>query len=91
MRKPAFQKAARGRQVASEYSLPAPVGGWNARDSVADMDEKDAVKMVNWFPETTDVRVRKGSADHVTGIGAQVESLMPYNSPDGTKTLFAAA
>ena len=91
MRKAAFRKKVRGRQTSSPYSLPAPTGGWNARDSIADMDEKDAIKMVNWFPDTTDVRVRKGSVDHVTGITGQVESLMPYNRSNGTQTLFAAA
>ena len=35
--------------------------------------------------------VRKGQAEHVTGIGSQVESLMVYNEPDGTSTMFCAA
>ena len=91
MRKPAFQKAGRGRQSSNQQSLPAPTGGWNARDSIADMDEKDALLMENFFPDTTDVRVRKGTANHVTAVGSQVESLMPYNKPDGTQTLFGAA
>lgn len=67
------------------------MGGWNARDSIVDMDEKDAVSMDNFFPETNDVRVRRGWANHVTGIGQQVESLMVYNKPDGTQTMFCAA
>lgn len=72
-------------------SIPAPVGGWNARDSIADMDPRDALVMDNWFPSTGSVRIRKGYGQHVTGISGQVESLMPYNAPDGTNTLFAAA
>jgi hypothetical protein len=91
MRTAAFRKAVPGRQTSHEFSLPAPTGGWNARDSIADMDEKDAVTLENFFAETTDVRVRSGMADHVTGIGAQVESLMAYSTPAGTKTLFCAA
>jgi len=67
------------------------VGGWNARDSAANMPELDATILINWFPETTDIRVRKGYSTHVTGITGQVESLMVYNSPAGTQTLFAAA
>jgi len=30
-------------------SLPAPIGGWNARDSLAEMNPLDAVQMVNFF------------------------------------------
>lgn len=74
----------------SQKSLPAAVGGWNARDPLAAMDPRDAIVMDNWFPGTAEISVRKGSAEHVTGIGAQVESLMPYNSASAS-TLFAAA
>ena len=28
-------------------SIPAPIGGWNARDSLANMDAMDAVTMLN--------------------------------------------
>ena len=91
MRTPKFAKQKRGEQISSQYSVPAPVGGWNRRDSIADMAEDDANIMTNWFPETTDVRIRKGIIDHVTGIGQQVESLMTYNASDGTQTLFGAA
>ena len=87
MRVASFQKAVRGRQVSQTYSLPAPVGGLNTRDSAANMSELDAVEMMNWFPETNDIRVRRGVEDHVTGLADQVESLMPYNKPDGTQTL----
>lgn len=60
-------------------SLPAPVGGWNARDSLADMGETDAVAMVNWMPRTTMVQVRYGHSKHVTGIIGQIETLMAYS------------
>lgn len=41
-------------------SLPSPIGGWNARDSLAQMNELDAVILENWFPTPTDVTLRKG-------------------------------
>lgn len=91
MRKAALKKSVRGHQVSSSYSMPAPVGGWNAVNSVAEMPETDANIMDNFFPEPQDVMVRKGQSNHVTGIGSQVESLMPYNTPSGTQTLFCAA
>lgn len=91
MRRPAFRKATRGSQVSTQYSLPAPVGGWNARDSVANMAETDAVTLENWFPYNDDVSVRQGFSDHVTGLTGDVETLAAYNKPDGTATLFAFA
>jgi len=92
MRKPVLLKQAEQgrRQVSSTRSIPAPVKGLNALDSVASMNEEYAVIFKNWWPTTNDVQVRKGWDNHVTGLTAQVESLMPYVKPDGTETLFAA-
>jgi hypothetical protein len=70
-------------------SLPSPSGGWNARDSLAEMNPLDAVQMVNFFPTPTDVTLRKGYTKTSTGIAGAVLSLMSYASPTTTK-LFAA-
>ena len=70
-------------------SLPAPIGGWNARDSLAEMNPLDAVQMVNFFPTPTDVTMRKGYTKISTGITGDVLSLMNYSSPTGNK-LFAS-
>jgi hypothetical protein len=45
---------------ATTTSVPAPIGGWNARDSQANMAPMDAVQLVNWYPTPTDVTMRKG-------------------------------
>ncbi len=58
--------------------IPAPIGGWNARDALANMDPLDAVSLENWFPSTSDVMLRHGHTRHVTGISGQVETLMAY-------------
>lgn len=71
-------------------SLPAPVGGWNARDAIANMDESDAVVMENWFPTPSDVVGRKGWSSHATGLTDDVESLLVYKSATAEK-MFAAA
>ena len=71
-------------------SIPAPVGGWNARDSIGEMKPTDAVYLTNWFPTTTDVMLRKGYTQHSTGYPGQVESLMEYSSGT-TNKLFAAS
>lgn len=71
-------------------SVPAPVGGWNARDSLADMDKRDAVILDNLFPTVTDVRARKGYTQHATGMTGLITSLMSYSPPSGGAKLFAA-
>jgi hypothetical protein len=81
---------AKGR-TATTASLPAPIGGWNARDSLAQMPPLDAVQLVNFFPTPTDVTLRKGYTKASTGITGKVYSLMNYTKTDGTYNLFAAA
>lgn len=69
-------------------NLPAPVGGWNARDSFADMAPMDAVTLENWFPGTSEVILRKGYSQFATGFAGQVETLIAYNGPT-SQLLFA--
>ena len=71
-------------------SLAAPIGGWNARDSLAEMQPLDAVQLINFFPTPTDVTLRKGYTQYSTGITGDVETLMNYSSPT-TQKLFAIA
>ena len=70
-------------------SLPAPIGGWNARDSLSEMNPLDAVQMINFFPTPTDVTLRSGYTKSSTGITGKVLSLLNYSSPSGN-TLFGA-
>ena len=67
------------RPVAQTASLPSPVGGWNARDSLADMGPADAVILENWFPSTSEVILRRGHTRYATGFPAHVETVMSYN------------
>jgi hypothetical protein len=78
------------QQHSQTTSVPAPVGGLNARDSQAEMPPTDAVTLVNFFPTPTSVDLRKGYINWVTGIDSHVESLMTYNSATTSK-LFGAA
>jgi hypothetical protein len=79
------------RYTAKTTSLASPIGGWNARDSLAEMQPLDAVTLVNFFPTPTDVTLRKGYIKSSTGITGNVETLMNYANADGTSTLFAIA
>lgn len=69
-------------------SLPAPIGGWNAVDSVADMPPTDARFLENWVPSTSDLFIRYGYTNHATGLPGQVETLANYSSGSASK-LFA--
>jgi hypothetical protein len=77
------------QRTAVTASLPAPIGGWNARDSLAEMNPLDAVQMINFFPTPTDVTLRSGYTKSSTGITGKVLSLLNYSSPTGN-TLFGA-
>ena len=74
----------------NSVTVPAPIGGLNTRDATDLMQETDAIRLDNFFPARSFVQLRKGHSNHVTGIGAAVESLLPYNSGTTSK-LFAAS
>jgi hypothetical protein len=78
------------KRRSSTTTLPAPVGGWNARDSLADMAPIDAVILQNWFPGTSEVVLRNGYTQYATGISGQVETLITYAGEDAQE-LFAIA
>lgn len=71
-------------------SVASPIGGWNARDSVAEMNPLDAVVLENFFPTPSQVELRKGYTKYATGITGQVDTLMQYSGGSAEK-LFAAA
>lgn len=76
------------RATAKGSSLPSPVGGWNARDSLANMDERDAVIMENMFPNASNVVLRGGFSQHSTGMSGQVQTIMGYAGA-ATNEMFA--
>lgn len=78
------------RPTARSKALPAPVGGWDTRNALADMPAENAVVMDNFFPDTDRVILRRGFASHATGMSGSVETLMPYAAVDGTEELYAA-
>ena len=87
MRQPTRRKSNRG-QVSETQSIPAPIGGWNARDGISDMDPKYAVSLVNFFPDTANVALRKGASNHVTGAANPVETLASYRPLSGAHSLW---
>lgn len=78
------------KQIALTKSLPAPVGGLNAQDSIANMPPTDARIMENFFPSTTSVDLRNGFTTWQTSLPAWAESIFAYNGLT-SKKLFAAS
>ena len=75
--------------VSGSQSFPAPVGGWNARDALAEMKPTDAIYLDNWFPRTSYVEIRGGSSDHATGMTGTGKTLAVYNKFSGASELYA--
>lgn len=78
------------RRSAVTASIASPIGGWNARDSIAEMNPLDAVTLENWFPTPSDLTLRKGYTKHSTGLAGQVDTVMNYAGATSQK-LFAAS
>lgn len=69
--------------------VPAPVGGWNARDALEAMDPADAVMLDNWIPGNGVVVGRGGSRTQLNVGAFPVDSLIPYEG-DAANFLLAA-
>lgn len=76
------------RATAHVESLPPPVGGWNARDALANMSPTDAVQLTNMFPGVSSCDLRGGCISQATGMAGQIETLMVYNGA-ATSKMFA--
>lgn len=79
------------QQVSKVGVIPAPTGGWNARDPLADLAPNDAVILDNFIPGTGGVSLRAGTTTWATGLGASVQSLLQYYGPSAAPKLFGAA
>lgn len=70
------------RGVSSQnYSIPAPTGGLNVRDSLDKMLETDAIIMDNYIPMENKVVLRKGYQKYTELEGDPVWTLISYNVP----------
>lgn len=61
------------------YTLPAPLGGLNKRDSIADMDSAYAITMDNYIPYDNRVILRKGYTLYVP-FPDKITTLAAYNA-----------
>ena len=80
MRQPLLVRNRPGLPKGQKKSTPAPVKGWNTRDSDADMDPLSAKLLDNFFPKTNEVASRAGSSDWATGMTGTVRTVFSYAS-----------
>jgi len=84
-----------GKSTSRRVPMPAPTGGWNARDPFTSMKKTEAIYLDNFFPRRTDVMLRKGweafasIPEDLIATPHNVQSLLSYSSPTGAKKLFA--
>lgn len=76
--------------LAEETIVPVPVEGWDTDTPAQELPPTRAILLDNWIPKGITLEMRRGHDDHVTGLGASVQSLMPWNGGAQSK-LFAAA
>jgi hypothetical protein len=77
-------------QTAQSKSYPAPIDGWNTRDSIAAMKPTEAVALDNFFPKPSYVEGRGGSADHATGMTGNGKTLMVYTPLTGVQKMYCS-
>ena len=70
-------------------TVPAPIGGLNARDPLTSMPETDAVSMDNFWPQPYGVAVRRGYREWVTGVTDAVKTVAFWNDVDGSEKILA--
>jgi hypothetical protein len=75
----------------AEVVIPAPVGGWNARDALAQMQPTDAVQLINWVPGNGIVQGRGGSVTIFDGLGDPVDTMAEFALADGSATFLVVA
>lgn len=88
--KPQSRWANRPGYAAREMFWPAPSQGWDTETPLAELPLERARVFDNWVPSGVQIKIRKGYAEHATGLTDPVETLMPYNA-GASSAMFAAA
>ena len=72
-------------------AIPAPIGGWNTRDSADEMAPTDALILDNWFPSLGACTLRQGQVAYASGLGGVVKTLFEFNAKGNRKFVAGAA
>ena len=89
VRQQARLKEAQAAPLQAKF-LPAPTGGLNSQDLLAEMPPTDCLLFENLWPATNNIRYRS-CCNLLFTCSGMVETLMAYNALNGTNLLFAAA
>jgi hypothetical protein len=73
-------------------TIPAPIGGWNRKDALAEMDVNDAVVMDNFISTGGFVKLRNGYRNVIEASAeyTEITSLFTYASGGKNQLLFIA-
>jgi len=74
-------------------AYPAPVGGWNARDDLANMPPEDAVILRNWRPRPGYLETRAGAGSVIVSASGAYDSIgtiHTFRSTFGDVIIFSA-
>jgi len=63
----------------SGVAIAAPTGGWNARDSLAEMPPNDAIELINIVPNGDSCKTRPGHAAFSSDVSAAHQTLETYH------------
>lgn len=75
-------------ELARSITMPAPIGGLNTRDSLAEMNAIYALDMRNFWPQDSKVTIRRGCQNHCAGLPQEAKTLAGWSGLAGSK-LFA--
>lgn len=75
-RAPAVQRQQPDKQDIK--TIPAPIGGLNARDGISAMPETDAYVLKNWIPSSLGMKLRNGYMAWSSGIVNPVQTIFQY-------------
>lgn len=89
MRQALKSKTRQRSQIVVTKSYPAPIGGWNSRDAMANMKPHFATKLLNWFPTPVDCLLRGGFSAHGTHTGHS-KTLAVHTALTGSQKMFSA-
>ncbi|WP_425327229.1 hypothetical protein [Rhizobium grahamii] len=89
MMRQAARPNAKTARVSPSFDWVAPTGGWRTDIEMADMPKDAAFQLDNFFPESNRVRARYGSQPFATGLGGDVQTIIPYSG--ALNKLFATA
>jgi hypothetical protein len=70
-------------------TIPAPTGGWNARDDYGAVEGTEAIILDNLLPRDGSCRTMGAMVAHATGMAGTCETLMAWRGPASQKLLAA--